>query len=140
FPEPAVEGLDVLEHLEPLLLGHLPEAGHDAVPPHAERQRPSAAGDSLGHRPVEVGGYRQFPGRSRAELEDAGRKVPRLRRPPRRKHRAHGPVSLPVDAVAHHAGHRVDVTPDRNAPRMLRSEEHTSELQSLPTTSYALIC
>src|SRR2546429_6719493 len=25
--------------LEPLLLGHLPEAGHDAVPPHAERQR-----------------------------------------------------------------------------------------------------
>src|SRR5207302_4345931 len=108
-----------LDHLEALRLWHVAEARHDAVTPETDRHRAAAAAYTLGHGAEQVRGRRQLSGGSRSELELRAGEVAGLRRPPRRQHRTHGPVTLPVDAVAHHAGHRVDVTSHRDALRVL---------------------
>src|SRR5207249_8962146 len=119
LPEAAVEALDVLDHLEALRRWHVAEARHDAVTPETDRHRATAAANAFRHGPEEIGGCGELSRRRGAELELRAGEVSRLRSPSRRKHRAHGPIALPVDAVAHHAGHRVDVTPHRDARRVL---------------------
>src|SRR3546814_7451277 len=51
------------------------------------------------------------------------------------------PYALSQMTAAHIRGEMAEVfTPDRVAPLIARSEEHTSELQSLMRTSYAVFC
>src|SRR5439155_727419 len=119
LPEAAVEALDVLDHLEALRLWHVAEARHDAVTPETDRHGAAAAPHAFRHGSEEVGSCGKLSRRRGAELELSAGEVAGLRRPPRRKHRAHGPVAPSVDAVAHHAGHRIDVTPHRDARRVL---------------------
>src|SRR5207249_332449 len=119
LPESAVEALDVLDHLEALRLWHVAEAWHDAVTPQADRHRAAAAAYTLGHGAGQVRRRRQLPRGRRPELELRAGEVAGLRRPPRRQHRTHGPVALALGAVTHHAGHHVDVTPHRDALRVL---------------------
>src|SRR5438093_13467165 len=78
IPEGAVEALDILEDLEPLLHRHVLEARHDAMTAQADRHRATLASYALREGPEEVGRRWELSRRRRAELELGAGEVSRL--------------------------------------------------------------
>src|SRR5207237_5577107 len=119
LPEAKVQALHVLEDLEPLRDGHMPEARHDAMAAQADGHRTAAASHALGQGPEQIGGRRELTRRRRAELELRAGEVSRLWSPPRGEHGPHRAVALARHAVARDTRHGKDVAAHRDALRML---------------------
>src|SRR3546814_6959728 len=77
--------------------------------------------------------------RRRGVVVDGGGR--RDRRVPAQRQRQRGLAAQPAAAHDQHRHEALAPAPDRPGPaRRLRSEEHTSELQSLMSISYAVFC
>src|SRR3546814_1643072 len=98
---------------------------------------PPGPAPMVGHLP---GPAAQRSDRRAAQGRATDREVPQRRRPVRLPHRGAGPgLGFDVQALYMPVRRKLPEFPDAQAG-VLRSEEHTSELQSLMRISYAVFC
>src|SRR3546814_12898 len=110
----------------------VPPPGHAVLPVLGKRDPDATVGWPRPRCPPRAGAQ---PG-ERPPLHRSGAAVPRRSTLPAGRRRA-GPADLPPAAAGRSAGYRRVLA--RPLP-LGRSEEHTSELQSLMRTSYAVFC
>src|SRR3546814_1125827 len=115
--------------------GGIGDHGPDAVEPGRPAQQPALGGACAWADAVDV----RRAAAARPLLDGAGRTLPRARAGDRPRHQR-GTVRHRQRRWPRTAAGRDGVSRDRDKQQIGRSEEHTSELQSLMRTSYADSC